>query len=110
MGKVTRKEGGRAPLLPTGWPSGSLFPGAVLSVTTTNYGLRGLTLGGLDQEAEKHWVDFQKKTARLEIPHLRASGLAWPFLECLGQRWPDGTGEVGVMIGGGVEGGGRVRG
>lgn len=76
------------------------FLGLCFQSPTTNYGLSGLTLGGLDQQAEKHWVDFQKKTARLEILHLRASGLAWPFLECLGQRWPDGTGEVGVMIGG----------
>lgn len=84
------------------------FLGLCFQLPTTNYGLSVLILGGLDQEAEKHWVDFHKKTARLEIPHLRAPGLAWPFLECLGQWCPDGTGEVGVVIGGRV--GGGVRG
>lgn len=61
---------------------------------TTNYGLNILTLGGLDQEAENHHVDFRKKTARLEIPHLRAHSRPRPFLECLGQRWLDGKGGV----------------
>lgn len=73
---------------------------SVLSVTHHQlYGLNILTLGRLDQEAENHRVDFHKKTARQEIPHLRAHSRPRPFLECLGQCWPDGTGEVGVVMG-----------
>lgn len=112
LGKVTRKEGARARLLPTVWLSTSLswgFNFLCFQSPTTNYGLNILTLGGLDQEAENHHVDFRKKTAKLEIPHLRAHSRPRPFLECLGQRWLDGTEEVDMVIGRRVGGGGGVR-